>query len=69
MAITFRRKPKRYVATDLNWPLLGVATGAVDDTQPHLPSTLDRTGEGWEYVTTLRNAKRIARWANRNEGR
>jgi hypothetical protein len=52
----------------LNWaPFLGVPTGVVDDLTPDLPSRLDRTGPGWEHVTTLSNAKRIARKANRRE--
>lgn len=66
----FRRRPKRYVARDLNWrPILGVATGVVDDTMPERPSRLDRTGAGWEHITTLSNARRIARWANRKDYR
>lgn len=65
----FSRKPKRYVARNLSWTLIGVQTGVVDDTTPDKPSTLDRTEAGWEYITTLSRAKSIARWANRNEGR
>lgn len=63
----FRRdRNKRYVARDLNWrPILGVRTGVVDDTQPWLPSRVVRKGAGWQYVTTLSRAKRIARHANR----
>jgi hypothetical protein len=60
----------RYVARDLDWaPLFGVPTGVIDDTTPDLPSTLDRTGPGWEHVTTLSTARAVARWANRNEGK
>ena len=66
----WRKRERRYVARDLNWrPILNVATGVVDDLQPDEPSTLNRTGVGWETVTTLSNARRIARWANRKEGR
>ena len=59
----------RYYARDLNSPFLGVPTGTVKDSTPDQPSTLDRTGTGWEYITTLHTARAIARWANRNEGR
>lgn len=70
----FFRKNKnanpRYVARALDWkPLFGVETGVVDDTRPDEPSTLDRSGAGFKYVTTYSNAKRIARWANKWEGR
>jgi hypothetical protein len=56
------------MARPLNLRVLGVETGAVYDTMPNEPSTLDRTGAGWQYVTTYSNAKRIARRANRAEG-
>ena len=59
----------RYYAEDLNRDFIGVPLGTVKDSTPYLPSTLDRTGTGWEYVTTLHTARAITRWANRNEGR
>lgn len=67
------RAEPRYHARDLNWkPLLGVPTGVVDDNMKDFPSVIsseDKTGPGWEHVTTLSNAKRIARRANRLERR
>lgn len=69
----FLRKNKeniRYVARGLNWkPIFNIETGVIDDLRPDEKSILDRTGPGWEHITTLSNAKRIARWANRKESR
>ena len=60
-----KKKDKRYRAVKLNWkPILGVETGTVKDTRPDEPSKVDKTGPGWEFVTTYSNAKWIARWAN-----
>jgi len=67
----FNRKPKRYVARNLNWrPILGVDTGVVDDTMPEKPKNLPEEmleGEGFKWVTTYHHAKQIARRANRLE--
>jgi hypothetical protein len=64
-----KNKDRRYVARSLDWrPILGVETGVVDDTRPDQPSEIDKSGPGWEHVTTYSRAKSIARRANRIEG-
>lgn len=67
----FRRKKyiKRYEARECGPPLLGVKAGAVYDLRPHEPRAFEYPEHGFKYVTTLHNAKRIARKANRLDRR
>jgi len=68
MIFRHNRKPKRYVAAPLDWRFLGVKTGSVVDTQRDQPSNIPQNIlDEFRFVTTYSNAKRIARWANRQE--
>jgi hypothetical protein len=60
-----RNKPKRYEARECGPPLLGVKSGCVYDLRPDEPRAFEYPEHGFKYVTTLHNAKRIARKANR----
>lgn len=67
MILRRNKRAPRYVARPLNWRVLGVETGVVDDTRPDEPSSVEHDGPGFKYVTTYGNAKRIARRANKLE--
>jgi hypothetical protein len=67
IALSLEREiyPKRYEARECGPPLIGVKAGCVYDLYPDEPRAFEYPEHGFKYVTTLSNAKRIARKANR----